>query len=200
MPQSAEEVYELTRTRADAPDLGFVEWDAFPWVAQDGRIAARELQPPTEADRVRDGEGGNPCWRCDHPDEGVAWGNERWTLSANRAGRGGLLALWLQTREHMDFGDMSEDLAGELGRLTLRLHNAMLALPNAGRVHLGRWGDGSAHLHVLAMVRPARLPQVIGSFAVEWDDILPPVPGEVWQREVEQVAAAMRSGGPDGGS
>ena len=72
-----------------------------------------------------------------------------------------------------------------------RLHNAMLALPNAGRVHLGKWGDGSAHLHVLAMVRPARLPQVIGSFAVEWDDILPKVPEDVWQREVDEVVAVM---------
>ena len=86
---------------------------------------------------------------------------------------------------------MDEDLAGEWGRLVHRLHNAMLALPNAGRVHLGKWGDGSAHLHTLAMVRPARLPQVIGSFAVEWDDILPPVPEEVWQREVDEVVAVM---------
>lgn len=42
--------------------------------------------------------------------------------------------MWLQTREHLDF----EDLEAEFGRLALRLHNAMLALPNAGRVHLAR--------------------------------------------------------------
>lgn len=194
MPQSAEEIYELARARTDAPDLGFVEWPAFPWAAEGGRIVAKELDPPTDHDRVRGGEGGVDCWRCDRPDEGVVWRNERWILSTNREGRGGLLTLWLQTREHMDFGDMSEELAGEFGRLTLRLHNAMLALPNAGRVHLGKWGDGSAHLHVLAMVRPARLPQVIGSFAVEWDDLLPPVPEEVWQREVEAVVAGMAAG------
>lgn len=196
MPQSAEEIYELHRSRTDEPDLSFVGWPAFPWVAGGDRIVARELQPPTGTDRVRDGEGGRDCWRCDHPDEGVVWGNERWILSAPREGRGGLLKFWLQTREHMDFGDMSEDLAAEWGRLTLRLHNAMLALPNAGRVHLGKWGDGSAHLHTLAMVRPARLPQVIGSFVVEWDDILPEIPEDVWQREVDAVAAAMRAGEP----
>lgn len=44
---------------------------------------------------------------------------------------------------------------------------------------------------MLAVVRPARLPQVIGSFTVEWDDLLPPVPAEVWQREVDEVAAVM---------
>lgn len=196
MPQSAEEIFELNRTREEAPDLGFVEWPAFPWMVHDGEIGAKPLQPPTPTDRVRGGEGGTPCWRCDHPDEEVVWRNERWTVSANSEGRGGLLSMWLQTREHLDFGDMDEDRASEFGRLVLRLHNAMLALPNAGRVHLGRWGDGSAHLHVLAMVRPARLPQVIGSFAVEWDDILPPVPEEVWQREVDAVAVAMTAGEP----
>ena len=93
MPQSAEEIYELTRARTDVPDLGFVEWPAFPWVADGSRIVAKELDPPTDVDRVRDGEGGRDCWRCDHPDEGVVWSNERWVLSADREGRGGLLAL-----------------------------------------------------------------------------------------------------------
>ena len=198
MPQSAEEIFELARARTDAPSLDFVEWAAFPWAAAGGRVVAKDLLPPVETDRVRNGEGGRDCWRCEHPDEGVVWSNERWVLSTDREGRGGLLALWLQTREHMDFGDMDEDLAGEWGRLVHRLHNAMLALPNAGRVHIGKWGDGSAHLHTLAMVRPARLPQVIGSFAVEWDDILPPVPEEVWQREVDEVVAVM--GTRDGAS
>ncbi len=200
MPESAEEIYERARARTDAPPLDFVERPAFPWRAENDRVVAKELLPPTGADRVRDGEGGRPCWRCEHPDEGVVWGNERWTLSTPVDGRGGLLMLVLQTRAHMDFGDMDEDLASELGRLVLRLHNAMLALPNAGRVHLGKWGDGAAHLHVLAMVRPARLSQVVGSFAVEWDDILPPVPEDVWQREVDAVAAAMPSGETSEGS
>lgn len=194
MPQSAEEIHERVSSRIDAPSLDFVEWPAFPWAVDDGRIVAKELQAPSVEDRVRNGEGGRPCWRCEHPDEGVVWGNERWSLSGNREDRGGLLKLWLQTREHMDFGDMDEDLAGEFGRLVLRLHNAMLALPNAGRVHLGKWGDGAAHLHVLAMVRPARLPQVVGNFAVEWDDLLPPVPEGVWQQEVDDVATAMSRG------
>ena len=194
MPQSAEEIFALHRARTDAPDLGFVEWSAFPWAAEAGQVVAKDLEPPAGADRARDGEGGRGCRRCENPDEGVVWGNERWSVAANREGRGGLLALWLQTREHMDFGEMDEDLASEFGRLTLRLHNAMLALPHAGRVHLGKWGDASAHLHVLAMVRPARLPQVIGSFAVEWDDLLPRVPEDVWQREVDEVAMVMASG------
>lgn len=93
MPESAEEIYERASSRTDDPDLSFVEWPAFPWIAADGRVAAKDLRPPTAADRVRDGEGGRPCWRCDHPDEGVVWGNERWTLSTPVGERGGLLTL-----------------------------------------------------------------------------------------------------------
>ncbi|GAA3613671.1 hypothetical protein GCM10022199_17130 [Marihabitans asiaticum] len=196
MPQSAEEIFELARLEPRGEDdLGFRSWPAFPWVAGEGEVLPRPLDPPVATDRVRDGEGGRPCFRCTHPDEGVVWRDDRWLLASSCEGRGGLLSFWLQTREHMDFGEMTEELAGELGRLVLRCHNAMLALPNAGRVHIGKWGDGSAHLHVLLMVRPERLAQVIGSFAVEWDDLLPVIPIEVWEAEVAQVAAAMAAGG-----
>lgn len=70
MPQSAEEIFELHRSRTDQPDLSFVDWLAFPWAVEDGRIVAKKLVPPTEVDRVRGGEGGTACLRCEHPDEG----------------------------------------------------------------------------------------------------------------------------------
>jgi hypothetical protein len=41
------------------------------------------------------------------------------------------------------------------------------------------------------MARPARTPQLIGSFAAIWDDILPPVPEEIWRANVDAVAAAL---------
>lgn len=192
MPQPAEEIYARARARPRPRDeLGFLDWDAFPWVVRDGQVGARELQPPVAQDRARQGEDPAGCARCLHPDEGVVWRGERWLVAGNREERGGLLTLWLQPRAHLDLGDLDAGLAGEMGRLVSRLHDAMAALPHAGRVHVGRWGDGSAHLHLMLMVRPARLPQVIGSFAVEWDDILPPVPLEVWDREVAQVAAQL---------
>ena len=52
-------------------------------------------------------------------------------------------------------------------------------------------GDGSEHLHWWFMARPARIPQLIGSFAAIWDDILPPTPDDVWQANLAQVRAAM---------
>ena len=42
-----------------------------------------------------------------------------------------------------------------------------------------------------ASARPARLPQTIGSFAAIWDDILPPLPDDVWRANLATVAAAM---------
>jgi hypothetical protein len=41
------------------------------------------------------------------------------------------------------------------------------------------------------MARPARLPQLIGSFAAIWDDILPPVPEERWRADLQALAASL---------
>ena len=38
---------------------------------------------------------------------------------------------------------------------------------------------------------PARLPQLIGSFAAIWDDILPPTPEDVWRANLDAVVAAL---------
>jgi hypothetical protein len=62
-----------------------------------------------------------------------------------------------------------------------------------GRVHVCRWGDGSEHLHWWFMARPARIPQLIGSFAAIWDDVLPPLPEKIWRENVEALAAALVS-------
>lgn len=60
-----------------------------------------------------------------------------------------------------------------------------------GRVHVCRWGDGSDHLHWWFIARPAILPQLIGSFAAIWDDIVPPVPEEIWGKNLDAVLAAL---------
>ena len=73
----------------------------------------------------------------------------------------------------------------------IRIERAIVtALPDIGRVHVCRWGDGSAHFHMWFMARPARLPQLVGSFAAIWDDILPPLPEEIWSTNL----SARRAG------
>jgi hypothetical protein len=43
------------------------------------------------------------------------------------------------------------------------------------------------------MARPARIPQLIGSFAAIWDDILPVTPDEIWNANLERMVAALRA-------
>ena len=43
------------------------------------------------------------------------------------------------------------------------------------------------------MARPARLPQLIGSFAAVWDEVLPPTPDGVWRENLAIVAEALRA-------
>ena len=54
---------------------------------------------------------------------------------------------------------------------------------------------GSAHLHFWFMGRPARMPQLRTSFAAIWDDILPPLPEELWRANLAAVARALAAGG-----
>jgi len=72
---------------------------------------------------------------------------------------------------------------------------AVRSVGEIGRVHVCRWGDGSEHLHWWFMARPARLPQLVGSFAAIWDDILPPTPEPTWRENLAAVAHALASGG-----
>jgi hypothetical protein len=41
------------------------------------------------------------------------------------------------------------------------------------------------------MARPARLPQLIGSFAAIWDDVLPPLPEKVWRENLAALKTAL---------
>ena len=68
-------------------------------------------------------------------------------------------------------------------------------LPNIGRVHVNRWGDGSAHFHLWFFARTARLGQVLGSYAVEWDEVLPPGPEDVWRTDLRTVGTKLANWG-----
>jgi diadenosine tetraphosphate (Ap4A) HIT family hydrolase len=98
----------------------------------------------------------------------------------------------LEPREHYaEPGDLPDELAAELGVLLGRVERAIRDLGNIGRVHVCRYGDGGEHLHWWFIARPTRIPQLVGSFIAIWDDILPPVPEEIWREDVARVAAAL---------
>jgi diadenosine tetraphosphate (Ap4A) HIT family hydrolase len=196
MPETAEEVYARVVAlvgedgRLPLPDV--TRWDAFPW---EGEIRPRRFLPPVDLEQPRNGEGDQACWRCAHPDTGAIWRNERWLVSTTEKPTGLPIVVFLQSREHMDFLDMDDDLAEEYGRISNDLHRILHYLPNIGRVHVCKWGDGSEHLHVWFMGRTARLSQTIGSYAAEWDQLLPPGPEDVWRADLHEVARKLANHG-----
>lgn len=167
-------------------------WETFPF---EGDIRVRELLPPVEAETPRHGVDAADCWRCTHGEEGAIWSDEHWLLGAPQQPSGLPVIVLLHPRAHLDLDGVGDELAGELGRMLVRVERAVRQVEGIGRVHVCRWGDGSYHLHWWFMARPARLPQLIGSFAAIWDDILPPTPEPIWRDNLRVVATALAADG-----
>jgi hypothetical protein len=189
VPETPEELWERARGATRVPPLD--QWDSWPF---DGELRVRELEPPVDVERPRHGEGGTDCRRCQRNDEGALWSTERWTVRAFDEPSGLPVVVLLETRAHVDFPGLDAEHAAELGPLLLRIHDAVLAVPGVGRVHIGRWGEGSEHCHIWFMGRPERMEQFRSSFAAIWDDVLPPVPEDRWRASLEIVASNLRGG------
>ena len=187
MPETPEELYTRAKDALRMPPVQ--DWETFPF---DGEMRPRALRPPEERERPRFGEGGVDCHRCATPDDEYLWVNERWRLWTFPEPTGLPLIVLLESREHYaEPGDLPDELAADLGVMLARIEGAIRGLGNIGRVHVCRWGDGGEHLHWWFMARPARLPQLIGSFAAIWDEILPPAPEERWRADLQALAAAL---------
>jgi diadenosine tetraphosphate (Ap4A) HIT family hydrolase len=186
VPESAEEFWARTHDALRMPPVE--EWDTWPFA---GSLQPRELAPPADAELPRHGAGGVGCRRCERGLEGALWSNDHWVVSPLAEPSGLPAVVILETREHVDFPDLSDELAAELGPLLLKVQRAVLAIGEIGNVHVCRWGDGSEHCHVWFMARPARVPQLNGSFAAIWDDVLPPLPDEVWRANLEVVRSEL---------
>lgn len=187
MPETPEELYARAASALRMPPLE--EWETFPF---EGEMRPRPLQQPVEVERARHGEGGVDCGRCAASDDGYLWTGERWRLYALDRPTGLPVIVLLEPREHFaEPGDLPDELAAELGVMLARIERSVRAVGEIGRVHVCRWGDGGEHLHWWFMARPARLPQLIGSFAAIWDDVLPPLPEKVWRENLAAVKAAL---------
>jgi diadenosine tetraphosphate (Ap4A) HIT family hydrolase len=187
VPETAEELYARAAEALRMPPVE--DWISFPF---DGELHPRALLPPVESEPPRFGEGGVDCQRCSASDDAYLWAGERWRLWAFDRPSGLPVVVLLEPREHFpELGDLPEELAAELGILMARIERAVRAVGEVGRVHVCRWGDGGEHLHWWFMARPARLPQVRGTFAAIWDDVLPPLPEDVWRANLSAVADAL---------
>lgn len=200
MAETAAQVYDRISSTADAdgrlPAPGSTAGEIFPWEALDGGIRPKVLAPP-RVERPRRGEAGQPCPVCDigPQRDRVVWEDEHWVLTHPGAPSGLPIVLLLGSRSHLDFGELDDELASQFGRISNRLVRIIEALPNIGRAHTARWGDGNAHLHVWFFGRTAGLPGVLGSPAAEWDDIIPPGPEEIWRTDLQAVATKLAAWG-----
>jgi diadenosine tetraphosphate (Ap4A) HIT family hydrolase len=166
-------------------------WESWPF---DGDLRPRPLEPPVEPEKPRWGEDGVDCGACAASDSAYIWTSGRWRLRALDEPSGLPVVVLLEPRGHYDApSDLPDDLAAELGVLLGRVERAVLAVDGVARVHNGRWGEGSAHLHWWFMGRPAGFGQLRSSFAAIWDDVLPPTPEGVWRDNLAAVAAALNA-------
>ena len=186
MPESPEELYERARNSLRTPPVE--TWETWPFEAD---LRPRELLAPAASERPRHGEGGDDCVRCSAGDDTYLWTDETWRLWAPEP-NGLPVVVLLEPRAHYaEPGDLPDELAAALGLMLARVERAVRSVGEIGRVHVCRWGDGGEHLHWWFLARPARLPQLSGSFAAIWDDVLPPTADDVWRANLAAVADAM---------
>lgn len=189
MPETSEELFARAVGALRMPPVE--TWETFPF---DGELRPRVLVPPLAEEAPRHGAGGVDCRACSAPDSEFAWSTERWRMRALDEPSGLPVVLLLMPRAHFaEPGDLPDDLAAELGLLLTRVERAIRSIGEIGRVHVCRFGDGGEHLHWWFLARPARLPQLTGSFAAIWDDILPPTPEPIWLANIAAVVAALES-------
>ncbi|MFB6391562.1 hypothetical protein [Polymorphospora lycopeni] len=174
----------MSDTPAPVPD--FTRWPSFPF---EGELRVKALDDPVDVEPARKGEGSRECSACNAPDEAYIWVSERWRVRAMDRPTGLPMVLILESRSHLDLGDLPNLLAAELGVMTVRLERAIRSLDGVARVHVNRWGDGSAHLHLWFLARPHGRLQLRGTFLSLWDAILPPIPEGQWRENLALVAA-----------
>lgn len=196
MPQSPEEIHarvvEAAGEDGRLPMPPVTDRDIFPWEVVDGALQPKVLRAPLDQEEPRSGTGGADCSLCTGEGDGVRiWESRSFHVMRPGKPSGLPLVLWLNANEHLDFTDLGDAEAAEYGRVSVWLTRIMSNLPHVGRVHVCRWGDGSEHMHAWFLARPARLPGVRGSMAVEWNEMLPPAPEDVWLADVATVAKKL---------
>jgi len=173
------------------PDMS--DWDIFPF---EGDMRVKRLQDPMIPEPPRAGEaGGSPCFQCSASSErGVLFETEHWRL-VDPGPRSVPAVVLLETVEHADLGDLSYERSLELGVLTCRIERAMRTVDGVGRVHVYRFGDGSAHFHLWFFARPAGLVQTRGSCLSIWEDVLPKRTADEWHASLASLCDSLRAGG-----
>ncbi len=159
--------------------------ETFPF---EGPLRPRALVEP-EPEPPRPGEDPSDCGACHTSDRDYIWVSDRWRVRATDRPTGLPVVLALESRSHLEFGDLPNLLAAELGVMTVRLERAVRSLPGVAQVHVHRWADDAAHLQIWFLARPLGQRQLRGRFLSLWDELMPPVPEHEWRDRLGLLAA-----------
>ena len=188
VPETPEELHARAAGALRVPPVE--EWDSWPF---EGELRPKALRPP-EPDPVIRGTGGVDCPACDRPDSEYLWTDDRWRLTSLPEPSGLPVIVMLEPREHYAApADLPDELAREQGVMLGRVERAVLSVGGIGMVHIGRWGEGLAHLHWWFIARPAGFAQMRSSFNEIWDEVLPPVPRDIWEDNLRRVVEALNA-------
>ena len=164
-------------------------WDVFPF--EPATLVAKPLEPLVLPEPPRSGERVSDCSLCVDPEKRAVWSDRRWLLLREETQVGLPFQAMLSPRAHLDLGDLDDEHAAELGLLIVRLDRAVRALDGVERLHVNKWGDGAAHLHLFLMGRPSGLLQLRGSNLALWEEMLPRIPRQETDSALHQVAQAL---------
>lgn len=171
-------------------------WPIFPFETDGLRV--RAVEDPVLPEPARRDEAAGECGTCAKPDAEFVWTHERWLVGMPDEAMS-LPAVLLHPRAHLDFHELTDPLAAEMGVLLVRIQRALAGVEGVGRVHVNKWGDGGAHLHLLVVARPEGMMQLRGMFLTTWMHVLPPLPAELWEGIRAHVATTLAASGTSAG-
>lgn len=161
----------------------------------DADLETRVLEPPIIPEPARWGVDGVDCQSCQPAPTTDAWRDDRWLIRIPAEPTGLPIVAILLSRAHHDLETLPPELTVELGPMIQRLAGAIGRLDDVGRVHVNRWGDGSEHFHMWFLPRPKGMWQLRGALLAVWDDLLPTVPADEWDRNRRAVVRALAEDG-----
>ena len=91
----------------------------------------------------------------------------------------------------------AEGVAGgprHLWGTTGRIERAILGLGDIARVHVYRWGDGSAHFHLWLYPRPLGMLHASKEMLPLWAELMPQAPKEAVADAEERIRKALVAG------